>query len=93
MTLELLCRRCSDHESARLRHLALKKVTKRDVLDKSAAELSVARQAADESRYELARHLNTVGLTLLLTQSILDLSFSICWWLVLHSRDSQLLSS
>eukprot|EP00878_Enallax_costatus_P041785 GHUV01048671.1.p1 GENE.GHUV01048671.1~~GHUV01048671.1.p1 ORF type:complete len:252 (+),score=78.86 GHUV01048671.1:281-1036(+) len=53
-------KRCNDHEGARLKHLALKKVTKRDVIDKSAAELSVARQAADEARYELARHLNTV---------------------------------
>jgi hypothetical protein len=53
-------RRCSEHESARLKHLALKKVTRREVLERSSSELAAARIAADEARFELARHMNEV---------------------------------
>jgi hypothetical protein len=35
-------------------------VVKREVLERSTAELAAARSAADDARYELARHLNTV---------------------------------
>jgi Arf-GAP/coiled-coil/ANK repeat/PH domain-containing protein len=55
-------RRCSEHESARLKHLALKKVTRREVLERSSSELAAARIAADEARFELARHMNEVCL-------------------------------
>ncbi|KAF6255304.1 hypothetical protein COO60DRAFT_231019 [Scenedesmus sp. NREL 46B-D3] len=56
-------KRCSEHESARLKHLALKKVTRREVLERSSSELAAARIAADESRFELAGHLNEVEAT------------------------------
>jgi hypothetical protein len=63
LRLRLCCcaaRRCSEHESARLKHLALKKVTRREVLERSSSELAAARIAADEARFELARHMNEV---------------------------------
>ncbi|WIA33951.1 hypothetical protein OEZ86_007046 [Tetradesmus obliquus] len=56
-------KRCSEHETARLKHLALKKVTRRDVLERSSSELAAARIAADEARFELARHMNEVEVT------------------------------
>jgi hypothetical protein len=34
---------------------------KREVLERSTAELAAARTASDDARYELARHLNTVS--------------------------------
>ncbi len=39
---------------------AASQVVKREVLERSTAELAAARAAADDARYELARHLNTV---------------------------------
>lgn len=36
-------------------------VVKREVLERSTAELAAARAASDDARYELARHLNTVS--------------------------------
>jgi len=34
---------------------------KREVLERSTAELAATRAASDDARYELARHLNTVS--------------------------------
>jgi hypothetical protein len=55
-------KRCAEHESARLRHLALKKLSKREVVERSFGDLRVARQGADEARYELGRRLSEVRL-------------------------------
>lgn len=53
-------KRCAEHEAARVKYLALKKLTKRDVLEKSFGELAASRVAADEARFDLARRLNEV---------------------------------
>lgn len=39
----------------------VEQVVRREVLERSTAELGAARSASDDARYELARHLNTVG--------------------------------
>ena len=57
-------KRCVEHESARVKHLTLKKLSKREVVERSFGDLTVARQGADEARYDLGRRLTEVGLLL-----------------------------
>ncbi|KIY97426.1 ADP-ribosylation factor GTPase-activating protein AGD4, partial [Monoraphidium neglectum] len=56
-------RKASDYESARVRHQSLKKLTKREVLEKSHADLATARCGEEEARFELARKLTEVELS------------------------------
>jgi hypothetical protein len=44
-----------------VRHQSLKKLTKREVLEKSHADLATARCGEEEARFELARKLTEVG--------------------------------
>ena len=43
-----------------MKHQSLKKLTKRDVLERSHADLATARRAEEEERFELARRLAEV---------------------------------
>ena len=43
-----------------MRYLAMKKVTKKEVLERAQAELATTRAAAEDARFELARRLNQV---------------------------------
>jgi hypothetical protein len=51
-------------------------VVKREVLERSTAELAAARAASDDARYELARHLNTVSTNFPFMH---DCGDALCW--------------
>ncbi|KAG2497400.1 hypothetical protein HYH03_004555 [Edaphochlamys debaryana] len=53
-------RAAGDAEDAAGRCLALKKGTKREVLDRAAAEMAAARAVAEEARFDVARRLTAV---------------------------------
>jgi len=56
-------RRAADYDAARVKHQALKKLTKREVLERSHAELAAARRGEEEGRFDLARKLTEVELS------------------------------
>ncbi|GBF92752.1 hypothetical protein Rsub_05121 [Raphidocelis subcapitata] len=56
-------RKAAEYDAARVKHQALKKVTKREVLERSHSDLAAARCAEEAARFDLARRIAEVELS------------------------------